>query len=294
MTSLEELGSAIAGTANKYGRSVVGLAGAHVIGSGVVYAEGLVLTNAHNVHGRGVELRIDGGKAKEAELAGIDIDADLAVIRTDTSDIEPIPWADSGAAVSIGDPVIGLANPGGQGLRATLGFVAATGRSFRGPRGRRISGGFEHTAPAPSGASGGPVIDLGGRLVGINTLRLRRGFYVATTADAEMRSLLESLESGEVKARRRIGVGLAPVEVSKRMRASLGLDDKTGLLVRMVEDEGPAARAGLREGDLLMRAGQKDLHRYEDLHEAIDQAGETLDLLVARVNEEMTVTVDLD
>lgn len=293
MTVAHDLGAAIAEAVERHGRAVTGLAGAHSIGSGVVYAEGLVLTNAHNVMGRSVELRLESGEARDAELLGVDIDADLAVISADTSDIEPVPWLPEQGAAAIGDPVIGMANPGGQGLRATLGFVAATGRSFRGPRGRRISGGFEHTAPAPPGASGGPVLDLEGRLLGINTLRLRRGFYVAASAGPEMRTLVEALESGEVRKRRRIGVGLAPVEVSRRMRSSLGLDEKTGLLIRMVEDDGPAARAGLREGDLLMGAGGQELLRYDDLHRAIDEAGESLELLVARVNEEMTISVDL-
>ena len=85
---------------------------------------------------------------------------------------------------AIGTPVVALANPGGRGLRATLGFVASAGRSFRGPRGRRIGGAIEHTAPLPRGSVGGPLVDLDGRLLGINAMRLDGGLILAVPATA--------------------------------------------------------------------------------------------------------------
>src|SRR5205823_1110623 len=110
-------------------------------------------------------------RTAEGRVAGRDIDGDLAVIEVDTGEAPALPWAD-GAAPGIGTPVFGLANPGGRGLRVTFGFVSGVDRSFRGPRGRRITGSLEHTAPLLPGSSGGPVVDAGGQLLGINTNRL--------------------------------------------------------------------------------------------------------------------------
>src|SRR3954452_4924171 len=89
-------------------------------------------------------------------------------------------------AVGSGEPVIALAHPGGRGLRATFGQVSATGRSFRGARGRRIGGSLEHTAPLPRGSSGGPLVDGEHRLLGLNSIRLEGGLILALPADAAM------------------------------------------------------------------------------------------------------------
>ena len=108
-----------------------------------------------------------------------------------------LPWAD-GAGPSVGQPVFALANPGGRGLRVTFGFVSGVERTFRGPRGRRISGSLEHTAPLLPGSSGGPVLDGDGRLLGINTNRLGEGFYLAIPADATLRGRVDALGSRRV------------------------------------------------------------------------------------------------
>src|SRR6476469_7274756 len=110
----------------------------------------------------------------EGSVAGQDLDGDLAVIEVDTGGAPALAWAD-GASAAIGTPVFALSNPGGRGLRVTFGFVSGVDRAFRGPRGRRITGSLEHTAPLLPGSSGGPVLDAEGRLLGINTNPPRRG-----------------------------------------------------------------------------------------------------------------------
>ena len=94
-------------------------------------------------------------------LPASDSDLDIAVIEVDTGDIEPVQWRSEADAPAIGRAVLALGNPGGRGLRVTPGFVSSTARSFRGPRGRRITGAIEHTAPLPRGSSGGPLVDTG-------------------------------------------------------------------------------------------------------------------------------------
>jgi serine protease Do len=141
---------------------VVGIGQRWGVGSGIVLREGRVLTNAHNVRGDKVTVTFADGRSAEGTVAGHDIDADLAVVEVDTAGAPAITWAD-GASAGIGTPVFALANPGGRGLRVTFGFVSGVERSFRGPRGRRITGSVEHTAPLLPGSSGGPVLDAAGR-----------------------------------------------------------------------------------------------------------------------------------
>jgi serine protease Do len=287
MTSIgEELATVAAGA----GPAVVGLGGHWGQGSGVVVASGLVLTNAHNVSPDRATVTFADGRVEQVGVVGIDLDSDLALLDANTGEISPISWQPDEVAPAIGMPVVGLANPGGRGLRATLGLIAAAERSFRTARGRRMEGGFEHTALAPPGASGGPVMDLEGRLLGINTRRLGRGFYLAQSADAGLRATLDGLQSGERSEPRRLGVGLAPAEVARRLRRTLGLEDADGLLVRLVEEGSPAEVAGVREGDVLVSAGGEATIDVDDLHRVLASGGESIDLGLVRVNDRIEVT----
>jgi serine protease Do len=290
MMILTEIGETVGSVAESAGRSVVGLGGHWGMGSGVVLEDGLVLTNAHNVSPDRATVTFFDGRVEQATVMGIDVDADLAVLEVGTGEAGPVKWQPEDVAPVIGAPVVGLANPGGRGLRATFGLVAAADRSFRGPRGRRVAGGFEHTALAPPGASGGPVVDLDGMLVGINTRRLGRGFYLAQAATGDMRAAVTALRSGDHPQPRRLGVGLAPVEVTRRLRRSMGLDEADGLLVRLVEEGSPADVAGVREGDVLVSAGDQATSDVDDLHRVLAAGGGSLDLGLVRVNDRLTVT----
>ncbi|MGH8934768.1 MAG: S1C family serine protease, partial [Acidimicrobiia bacterium] len=226
------------------------------------------------------------------EVLGFDLDGDLAVLEAETDGAPPIAWASSDAP-EIGRPILALANPGGRGLRVTFGLISGTERSFRGPRGRRIGGSLEHTAPLLPGSSGGPLVDVTGGLLGINTNRMGEGFYLAIPADASLRERVERLGSGESPARPRLGVGIAPAQVARRLRRAVGLPEADGLLVRHVEPEGPAHRAGLREGDLVVEAGGRPTPSVDDLHELLDQADGELEVKVLRGAEEVGFTVIL-
>jgi serine protease Do len=295
MGVLDELERAVGRVAEQVGPSVVGIGRGRGRGSGVVLADGLVATNAHNLRGEETTVVFAGDRSAVGRVAGVDVDADLAVIAVDTGAAPPIAWAEDGGGARVGAAVFALANPGGQ-LRVTFGLVSAVGRAFRGPRGRRIAGSIEHTAPLPRGASGGPVVDGAGRLVGIDTNRLGDGFYLALPADAELRQRLDALGRGESAARPRLGVGIAPARVARQLRRAVGLPERDGLLVRVVEEGGPADRAGLRTGDLLVEAGDRPVTDADQLHEVLDQVGEdqTLTLRVVRGTDELTVTVRFD
>jgi serine protease Do len=293
MTEVAQISQAIAAVAERVGPSVVGLGRGWSLGSGVVIAEDRVLTSAHNLRRDEVTITFADGSREAGELAGADADLDLAVIEVDTGEAPAVEWADPEQA-AIGTAVVALANPGGRGLRATLGFVSSEGRSFRGPRGRRIRGAIEHTAPLPRGSSGGPLADAQGRVLGLNSLRMEGGLILAVPVTAAVRERIGLLARGEAIAPHRLGVAVAPPWVARRMRRAVGLPERDGVLVRDVEEGSPAARAGIERGDLLVRAGDSELDGIDALYAALDAVppgGGELALTVVRGAEERDVPV---
>src|ERR1700691_5255978 len=254
MASIDKIGATIRQLAEGAGTSVVGIGQRWGVGSGIVLGDGKVLTNAHNVRGDRVTVTFADGRTVEGSVAGQDVDGDLAVISVDTGEVPALPWAD-GATAEIGTPVFAVANPGGRGLRVTFGFISSVERTFRGPRGRRITGSLEHTAPLLPGSSGGPVLTAAGQLLGINTNRLGEGFYLAIPADQALQDRAGTLARGESAQPHRLGVAIAPNHVARRLRRAVGLPDTDGLLIRDVGEDRPGARAGIAQGDLIVAAG---------------------------------------
>src|SRR3954454_1486131 len=290
MSVLAEISGSIASAAERVGPSVVGLGRGWGRGSGVVVGDGLVLTNAHNLRDEEVTVTFADGRREAGTVAEADVDADIAVIAVDTSDAPAIDWAEE-PPPPIGAVVVALADAGGRGLRATLGFVASTGRSFRGPRGRRIRGTIEHTAPLPRGSSGGPLVDTDGRLLGLNSVRMDGGLILALPADAALRERADALARGDAPARPRLGVAIAPPHVARRLRRAVGLPERDGLLVRWVEEASPADRAGIEKGDLIVAAGGGAVARIDDLEPFLAQPAVTL--TVVRGSDERDVEVPL-
>jgi serine protease Do len=293
MTILDEIQAGIAQQAEGIGPSVVGIGQRWGAGSGIVLGQGRVLTNAHNVRGDQVTVTFADGRTAEGTVTGKDVDGDLAVIDVDTVGAPALPWAD-GTSAAIGTPVFALSNPGGRGLRVTFGFVSGVDRSFRGPRGRRITGSVEHTAPLLPGSSGGPVVNAAGQLLGINTNRLGEGFYLAIPASEAVRGRIDELGRGEFATPPRLGVAIAPGHVARRLRRAVGLPEREGLLIREVTEESPAARAGLAQGDLIVAAGGQPVRALDDLFDALQTAGDgTVELTVVRGTEERAIQVAL-
>jgi len=290
---IDELQHTVEQVATTAGPSVVRIGRGSGRGAGVVVAAGRVLTNGHNLRDSEVTVTFADGRSVTAEVAGVDVEGDLAVLRVDTAAVPAISWSPGGVALGVGSPVFALANPAGRGLRVTFGLVSAVAQAFRGPRGRRITGSIEHTAPLNRGSSGGPIVDATGALVGINTNRVGDGFYLAIPADAELAARVEALARGESPSRPRLGVALAPAHAARRLRAAVGLPERDGLLVRTVQEGSPAAQAGLRQGDLIVSAGDQALTGHDQLFEALDAAATTgsVTLAILRGVEELTVEV---
>jgi S1-C subfamily serine protease len=259
----------------------------------VVVADGVVVTNAHNLRDRTTEIGFADGRAVQARALGVDVDGDLAVLEVDTAGATPLAWADE--LPELGDTVYSVARTA-DGTRLTKGDVSATGRAFRGPRGRRIADGIEHTAPLARGSSGSPLLDADGRLLGISTLRLGDGFSIAVPASAELRARIDELRAGRAPQRRLLGIGLAPAHVTRRLRRAVGLPDRDGVLVRVVEPGSPAEKAGLRRGDLLTAVGGVDVTDADDVAAAIDNLpdGASLTIHVVRGSDELDLVATFD
>jgi serine protease Do len=255
----------------------------------VVIADGRVLTNAHNLRGDEVTVSFRDGRSTRGKVLGVDGDGDLAVIGVETTGATPLGWSD--ADPSVGDVVFGLAATQGGPARVTAGTISAVERSFRGPGGTQIGGSLEHTAPLAPGSSGGPLVDGAGRLLALNTNRVGEGFYLARPADAAFRERVDALGRGESVSRPRLGIAVAPSAIARRLRASVGLAERDGLLVRGVEDDSPAARAGIREGDLLVEAAGRALTDPDTLPEILATSGLPIELKIVRGDEERTVSV---
>jgi len=233
------------------------------------------------------------GRRAEGRPAGVDVDGDLAVVSVDTGDAPVLPV--TGAEVRMGDAVLALANPGGRAVRVSVGNVSAIDVAFRGPGGRRVGGAIEHTAPLARGSSGGPVVDVAGRLVGIDTHRVGDGFYLALPAGDALQTRVEGLSRGEVPHRRRLGIAIAPPRVARRLRQSVGLPEREGLLVHAVEEGGPADRAGMRQGDLIVRVAGTEVTTVDELAATLEGTDPeaAVEVFVVRGAEEITLGVDL-
>ena len=291
MAVLEEIQELVAGTAERHGHSVVGLGSGWSLGSGTIVGKDRVLTNAHNLRRDDVTVTFADGTTESGTVAGVDPDLDLAVISVPTNGRPPLEFGD-GSDLAIGTSVVALGNPGGRGLRVTHGFVSSGPRSFRGPRGRRVAGAIEHTAPLPRGSSGGPLLDGDGRLIGINTIRVDGNLILALPVVA-LRERIDALARGEAKDTPKLGVAVAPPRVARRMRRAVGLPERDGLLVRGVQDGSPAAAAGIERGDLIAGSGERSIDGIDSLYALLDAlpAGGKLPLTVVRGTEERELEV---
>lgn len=292
---MTDVAQAIESAVSTAGQAVVRIGRGWGRGAGVVLADGKVMTNAHNLRSEQVTVTFADGRSEVGTVAGVDVDGDVAVIDVDTGDAPAIVWADE-ESPPLGAMVLTVTVDAVAGTRVTTGRVSAVGAAFRSPRGRLVRDAIEHTAPLARGSSGGPLLDEEGRALGINTHRRGDGFYLAIPATEAFRDRLTALAGGEPVRRARLGIAVAPPHVARKLREAVGLPDVEGLLVREVEEGGPADAAGVRRGDLLIEAGERPLRSSDDLFSVLDALapGATLTLRVLRGTEEETLTASFD
>lgn len=237
-------------------------------GSGVaITPDGYVLTNSHVVRdGKEIVAVFPNGNETTATLVGEDSATDLALIRCHGTDHKYAQFGDS-ANLRVGQLVIAVGNPLGFQSTVTTGVLSALGRSLRSQEGRLIEHIVQHTAPLNPGNSGGPLLDSRGQVIGINTaiIALAQGMGFAVPANTAKWVLPQLLTHGRVR-RGRIGVAGHDRPLERRVARQHELVTDTAVEIYALENDGPATRAGMREGDLIVALNGQRVRGVDDLH----------------------------
>ena len=264
-------------------------------GSGFLFTpDGLILTNSHVVHrAADIAVTLTDGRRTQADLVGEDPDTDLAVLRIDTPGLVPVRLGDS-RALRVGQVVIAIGNPYGFQYSVTAGVVSALGRSLRARSGRLIDDVIQTDAALNPGNSGGPLVTAQGEVVGVNTAVIlpAQGLCFAIPIHTAKLVAGRLIKDGMIR-RGYIGVGGQNVPIPRRLVRAHHLPSESGILVVSVEDGSPAKRAGLVEGDVIIRYGERPVAGIDDLHRLlIDEAvGVPSTLSVLRRAELVTLDV---
>ena len=237
-------------------------------GSGVLFApDGYLLTNSHVVSGATrLKGNLTDGRQFEAKLVGDDPATDLAVLRLQASSLPHAAFGSS-ARLRVGQLVVAIGNPLGFQATVTAGIVSALGRTLRSPSGRLIQSVIQTDAPLNPGNSGGALVDGNGRVVGINTAMIGRaqGLCFAIGIDTAADVTMRLMRDGRVR-RARLGLAGQTIMLDPRLARRLRRQDVGAVQVLEIVADGPAARAGLAKGDVILEFAGASVSSIDDLH----------------------------
>ena len=264
------------------------------LGSGVIVSpEGYILTNNHVVEGaQEIEVTLSDSRRTTAKVIGTDPDTDLAVLRI-TLDRLPVIAMGNSDTVQVGDKVLAIGNPFGVGQTVTGGIISALGRNQLGIN--TFENFIQTDAAINPGNSGGALVDVNGSLLGINTAIYSRsggnmgiGFAIPVNT---ARKVLEGLvRNGQVT---RGWIGVEPVELNSDLAETFGIKQTEGVIITGVLQNGPAFKAGLKPGDVLLAVGEKDVRNVSELLTLIaaQTPGTAVKMRIKRRNADMTLEV---
>lgn len=266
------------------------------LGSGVIVSDqGYIITNNHVVESADeIEVALSDGRTASAKLIGADPDTDLAVIKIELTHLPAITFADVPKA-EIGDVVLAIGNPFGVGQTVTMGIISALGRSELGIN--TFENFIQTDAPINPGNSGGALIDTKGNLVGINTAiysktggSLGIGFAIPSTT---IRQIMDALIKDGSVTRGWLGVEMQ--EVTPELAVSFHLDQASGALIAGVVRGGPADKAGLKPGDILLKIGSDDVHNASGMLNLIAafKPDDEVEMHIFRKGKALTLPVKL-
>jgi len=244
------------------------------LGSGIVISpDGLVLTNSHVVGAsRQIRLRDSEGMVSEARVLGVDPDTDLALLRADGA--RDLHYASLGDSKTLrrGQLVVAIGNPLGFESTVTAGVVSALGRSIRSVSGRTIEDVIQTDAALNPGNSGGPLVSSAAEVIGINTAIISgaQGICFAVASNTAQFVLSEIIRHGYVR-RAFIGVSGQTAPVPRRHAVVAGIDNAMGALLAQIESDTPAAKAGLKPGDVVIKLDGIAINGVDDLIRALDR-----------------------
>ena len=252
--------------------AVVNLDTAEGAASGFVFTpDGHVLTNSHVLAGaETLTATLADGRQFEAHLVGADPETDLAVVRIAGDDLVAAPLGDS-SAIRVGQLVVAIGNPYGFQYTVTAGVVSAMGRTLRSDAGRQVNDVIQTDAPLNPGNSGGPLVTSYGEVVGVNTAAIvpAQGICFATAINTAKYVSTYLMREGRVR-RSYIGIGGHNVAISRQVVRLLKLAVETGVMVESVKVRGPAGRAGLLRGDVIIAFGERPISAIDQLDKLLD------------------------
>jgi S1-C subfamily serine protease len=302
---LDAYSQAVISVAEAVGPAVVGIiagqegrgkpAGPVGAGSGFIIApDGYILTNDHVVqNARNIAVVLGDGASLEAVLIGADPATDLAVLRAESSGLAYVGMGDS-AQLRVGQLVIAIGNPFGFQSTVSTGVVSALGRALRSREGRLIENIIQHTAPLNPGNSGGPLVDSRGLVVGVNTaiIAMAQGIGFSIPAATARQVVSQIMTYGRVR-RGHLGLIGQQRPLARHLVRRFRLTAELAVEVVAVERGGPAARAGIREGDLIVALAGEPTSGIDEIHRLLAELpiGEPLSIVILRGEERKELQV---
>ena len=264
-------------------------------GSGFIIApDGFILTNSHVVHNASaITVNLSDGRDFQAQLVGDDPDTDLAVVRIDAPQLANVRLADS-EKLRVGQIVIAIGNPLGFQASVTAGVVSALGRSMHAQSGRLIDNIIQTDAALNPGNSGGPLVNSAGEVIGVNTAMIRpaQGICFAIASNTAKFVAAWLIRDGKIR-RSYIGVAGQNVPIHRRVARFYNLPLETGVLVVSIEKDSPAAKTGLREGDVIVAFNGEPIGSIHELHRRLmaEQIDIESKILIIRHTEKLELPI---
>jgi Do/DeqQ family serine protease len=264
------------------------------LGSGVIIdgKKGLILTNAHVVQKTGtIKVMLKDELEFEASIVGVDPDSDLAVLKIDSANRLPAITMGSSDDLMIGETVIAIGNPFGFSHTVTTGVISAVNRSIR-AEDRVYHDFIQIDASINPGNSGGPLLNINGDLIGINTAIYAKaqGIGFAIPISKARKIISDLIQYGEVK---QAWIGITVQNMDEKLALYLKVPGKNGVIIKSVEAKSPAEKAGLRDSDIILSIGNKQITGVGDYKSVTKSlaAGETLQVSIWRNNQQKTIAV---
>jgi S1-C subfamily serine protease len=288
--TISDVSQSLANVVENTGKSVVRVeGGARRSVTGVVWSPKQIVTVARGVRGEEALVVIDGQELK-AKVKGRDETTDVALLELE----QPLPPAtfDDGAGLKVGQIVVRLGRPG-ETVRATSGIVSTVGKkSFKSERGGEVDFFLDTDAPHQPGFSGGPLVDLEGRVLGLMTSGVLRGEEIALPTRT-LRRVVANLEKHGRVRRSYLGVVMQPVRLPTDVQQTTG--EEIGLLVTDVAKDGPAEKGGIKYGDTVLHLGDDSVRTLQDLYDYLraDHVDQQVPVKLFRDGQVLTQQVTL-